>query len=303
MKSRIKFLFFACAGLLFIACDNHEVNPSNPQGVTGTGNFTYTNYTPFKDKPIDCYYHIPVNASATSPILVVFHGGGRDAEVMRDFLIDKANQKGFIVLAPEFSDRYFPGGDGYNLANIFIDGDNPSPSTLNLEEIWTFSVVDSLFRDFKKEIGNVSSTYDMVGFSAGAQIVHRYLIYNTTANYNRVVAASAGWYTVPDNAIDFPYGLKISPQEGEDLSSLFAKQTYIIVGEEDVDPNTAALRHTPEADAQGLQRVQRAQHFYQESRDIAVANAHPINWIYKTVPNTGHDGEAMLNYAADLLYN
>ena len=274
----------------------------NPSEITGTGKFTYTNYTPFENKPIECYYHIPNNVMANSPVVVLFHGAGRDADNMRDYLIDKANQKGFIVLSPEFSNNYFPGGDAYNLANIFIDGDNPSPSTLNPEEEWIFSVVDSLFRDFTKSIGNITSTYDMIGFSAGAQVVHRYLIYNPTANYNRIVAASAGWYTVPDNSIDFPYGLKISPQEGANLSNVFAKQMYVIVGEEDVDPNSAGLRHTPEADAQGFQRLQRAQHFYQESRNIAVSSAQPINWIYQTVPNTDHNAESMVKFAADLLY-
>lgn len=299
---RLSFVF-VLATFWLSSCDNHEANPMSPAGITGTGKFTYTNYAPFVDKPIECYYHIPANATPNMPVLLVFHGGSRDAKNMRDYLIDKANAKGFIVLAPLFSNQHFPGGDGYNLANIYIDGDNPTPQTLNPEDIWTFSVVDPLFKDFSKEIGNVTSTYDMVGFSAGAQIVHRYLTYNSTANYNRVVAASSGWYTVPDNNIDFPYGLKISPQEGQNLSHMFAQETYIIVGENDVDPNSSGLRHTPEADAQGQQRIQRAQHYYQKSRDFAVTNAYLINWIYKTVPNTDHDGDAMVNYAADLLYD
>ncbi len=84
---------------------------------------------------------------------------------------------------------------------------------------------------------------------------------------------------------------------------MFARETYVIVGDEDFDPNSAGLRDTPEADTQGQQRVPRAQHYYQESRDIAVAKAYPINWIYSTVPNTDHDGHAMVNFAADLLYN
>ena len=287
----------------FSQCDNHEVKPSNPSVITGTGRFIYDGYQPFQNKPIECFYHIPNNVNPNTPVVILFHGASRNAEDMRDYLIDKANQKGFIVLSPEFSDQYFPGGDGYNLANIYVDGDNPSPSTLNPEEVWTFSVVDPLFKEFTAGIGNATSTYDMIGFSAGAQIVHRFVLFNPTANYNRIVAASSGWYTVPVNDIEFPYGLKISPQEGANLRSFFAKKMYVIVGEDDVDPSSAGLRHTPEADAQGFQRLQRAQHFYQESRAVAVAEAHPINWVYQTVPNTDHDGEAMTKFAADLLYN
>lgn len=45
---------------------------------------------------------------------------------------------------------------------------------------------------------------------------------------------------------------------------MFARETYVIVGDEDFDPNSAGLRDTPEADTQGQQRVPRAQHYYQE---------------------------------------
>ena len=44
--------------------------------------------------------------------------------------IDKANEYGVILIAPEFSDLDFPSGNAYNLGNIFIDGNNPSPETL-----------------------------------------------------------------------------------------------------------------------------------------------------------------------------
>ena len=55
------------------------------------------------------------------------HGGGRDGESTRNMMEDKADQYGFIIVAPEISNVNFPGGDGFNLGNVYVDGDNPTP--------------------------------------------------------------------------------------------------------------------------------------------------------------------------------
>ncbi len=302
MKFRIALLVLPLALSVFVGCDTHEDQPESPLEKTGSGQYTYTDYVPFQNKPIECFYHIPVNSTANTPILIVLPGASRDAGAQRNNLINQANTKGFIVLAIEFPTAFYSGSDAYNLANIFEDGDNPSPGTLNPQEEWTFSVIDSLFEDFKSQIGNTVFRYDIVGFSAGAQLVHRFLIFNPDANYSRMIVASAGWYNMPDETIDFPYGIKMSPAENASMAPVFARTVFVIVGQNDTDPNSANLRHTPEADAQGNNRVQRAQYFYQESRAIAISKAHPFNWSYQSVPNTAHDGGAMLNYAAGLLY-
>lgn len=303
MIKRFQTVFLALLSLfLFTHCDKNEPITPNPTKISGTGNYAFSDYAPFANKPIDCFYHIPPNSNSQSPIFIVLPGAARDANVMRDGLIAKANQKGFIVLALEFSEVYYPGSNVYNLANIFDNGDKPSASTQNLEEEWTFSVFDPIFEDFKQLIGNTTDRYDVFGHSAGAQLVHRLLIFQPTASFNRVVSSAAGWYNMPDKTVDFPYGLKKSPSENANLTSVFARRTYIIVGENDTDPNSFNLRHTPEADAQGLNRLQRAQYFYQESRVIATNIALPIDWRYNVVPNTGHDGTVLANFAADLLY-
>lgn len=269
---------------------------------SGTGQYIYTDYEPFKNKPITCFYHIPENSTPSTPILIVLPGGGREAESLRNSLIGSADQKGFIVLSLLFPTTYFPGSDAYNLGNIFEDGDNPDATTLNPQDEWTFSVIDPIFEDFKKFLGSNATTYDITGFSAGAQMLHRFLIFSSSSSYKRAAVGSAGWYNLPDDAVEFPYGLKLSPMEGQDLSLVFAKQTYVIVGAKDSDPNAANLRHNPQADAQGDNRVARAQYFYQESRTIAVDKGLPINWAYQSIPNVGHDGAAVMIFVADLLY-
>ena len=165
-----------------------------------------------------------------------------------------------------------------------------------------FQFFDPLVADFKSRIGNTTSSYDIFGHSAGAQILHRFLIYQPDAKFNRVVCAAAGWYNMPDASVDFPYGNRLGPAENADMTPVFARETYILVGQDDVDPNSFNLRHTPEADLQGDNRLERAQYFYNDSRRIASDQAKSINWNYFLVPNTGHEAEPNVNFAANLLY-
>lgn len=300
-RAFLSLLLIVLLSCLHWSCDKPKAT-ENPLDLTGTGEYSFSDYLPFANKPIRCFYHIPSNSSSTTPIFIVVHGAGREAKDLRDGLIAKANQKGFIVLSPEFSESFFPGSDAFNLANIFEDGDNPSPNTLNPPSEWTFSVLDILFEDFKSIIGNISSQYDVFGHSAGAQMIHRFLIFNPEAKFNRLISSAAGWYALPNLQVDYPYGLNKSPAESIDPQLYFQRNAYIIVGSEDTDPNSFNLRHTAEADLQGNNRLQRAQYFFQESFRLANEGSFNYQWQYRLVNNVGHDAVALAIYSADLLY-
>lgn len=311
--NKISFLALVCVLQLTLwSCDNNVLTPNpalqNPSKsidsslLKGTGNFIFSSFSPLSSKPIDIFYHIPITATDQTPILFAFHGSERDGNYSRTALIDEADGLNFIVIAPQFSELYYPGGDSYNLGNIFQDGDNPSSGTLNSEEIWSFSVIEPLFDAVKKSLGSKVEKYDVFGHSAGAQFVHRYLIYKPQARVRKAVSASSGWYTMLDNAITFPYGLKASPAEAKNLSNLFAQKLFIIVGEKDTDENSFGLRHNDIVDKQGLHRFDRAQYFYTNSQAYALADSTLFNWQYLTLPNVGHDYIATSAAAALLLY-
>ncbi len=301
-------MLFALIGVLS-SCDNNvDVKPRvvieelDTVALSGTGSFRYTDYAPLSSKPVQVYYHIPSNASATTPILMVYHGAGRDAEPSRNLLIDEANAFGFIVLVPEFSTEDYPGGDVFNLGNIFEDGDNPSPTTLNDESIWTFSIVDPLFDYFTAKIKSSESRYDVFGFSAGGQFAHRHVIFKPQGRYNRVVAASSGWYTTLNDSVDFPYGLRQSPEDGTNLTTLLAKPITIMVGDLDNDPDAGGLRHNNIVDEQGFDRLARAKYFYNEAEKKATDMGVPFKWNLQQLSNVNHDYEATSSAAAVLLY-
>ena len=131
----------------------------------------------------------------------------------------------------------------YNLANIFQDGDNPSSDTFNSPDNWTFSIIDQLFEFIKVEIGGNQATYNAWGHSAGAQFLHRFVFYLPDSKLNIAVCSNAGWYTVPESDIVFPYGLLESQLSNVNLISAFSKKLYVHLGDADTDPNSSSLRH------------------------------------------------------------
>ena len=306
MHSYLKFCLSILAILLY-SCDNNDAPETQISNsiISGTGSLIFSNYPAIEDSPMNIFYHIPENPNTQTPMLFVLHGSGRNAAEYRDALIEKSESLNFIVVSPEFTDTDFPGGDGYNLSNIFNDGDAPSESSLNPESEWTISIIDPLF-DFMKEMtDNKTITFDLFGHSAGGQVAHRYLLFKPNGKINRVISSAAGWYTMPDISVLFPYGLSQGPFEFSSfvLEELFYKKLHILIGTNDNDPNYPGLRHTDEAEIQGTQRLERAAYFFNESMEIANELNTPFNWQYQTVPNVGHQYVLMSQVAAELLYD
>ena len=84
---------------------------------------------------------------------------------------------------------------------------HPHSKSINDENEWSFSIIEPLFDSVKSSLSLESEKYNLFGFSAGAQFVHRFIQFKPDARFDKVVAGAAGWYTVPDNSIPFPYGI------------------------------------------------------------------------------------------------
>jgi len=265
----------------------------------GSGTFIFS----FNNIDIEVFYHVPAAYTASSKVVFALHGGSRDAEGVRNNMIQKSIEYNFVLIAPKFSSQNFSLGDGYNLGNVYEDGDNPSTSTLNDEEEWSFSIIEPLFDSVVSSLSLIEEKYNLFGFSAGAQFVHRFIQFKPNARFNKVVAGAAGWYTVPDNNIPFPYGLDNSILTNTNLSNLLSKDLYIQVGALDNDPNSVGLRHNEYADAQGLNRVTRAVHFFESGQNIAESNNYSLNWSLHIIQGAGHNLIPNADSACDLIFN
>jgi pimeloyl-ACP methyl ester carboxylesterase len=307
MKIYLKSISFCLLLLSFISCsesnletDTIVINPSTK--IEGTGFIEFSEYPALADKIIKLFFHVPKSTSKNTPIVFVFHGDGRNAKEYRDAVIKKANEFNFIVIAPEFSNTNFPTGDSYNLGNVFVDGDNPSPETLVSEEKWTFSAIEPIFDFVKVNLANTSEKYTIIGHSAGAQFALRFAMFKPAARFNKMVASASGWYTATDFSVDFPYGFKESPLEEINLSNFFSKEIYLQVGELDNNKNESGLRRNEFADAQGNNRYARAYYFYNKAKKLAENNTMSFTWKIQTNKGLNHDFKPALEKSIDLLF-
>ena len=261
-----------------------------------TGMVPYECQGPHAGKTVAVYYHIPAGDVRTMPVLFVMHGMGRNADEYRDNWNILSDQYGFILLAPEFTDEQFP-EEAYQQGHV-VDADG---HFLPKEEM-TYPIIREIFHFFQDHSLTRAKKYSIYGHSAGSQFVHRYLLFNDTPEVDRAVAANAGWYTFPTDTIGYPYGIGDSADAiGTDVKAYYGKRMLILLGDADT-LRSAALRKTPEADAQGRNRFERGNHFFEYCREDAAARGVPFNWEIAYVPGSGHSDKKMSPEAARLLY-
>ena len=305
MKSILKNFLLIFAALI-ISCNptgssfSPNPDPVIPADISiGEGMFILS----FNNIDVEVLYYVPESYTASSKVVFALHGGSRDAESTRNSMIQKSNEYNFILIAPKFSSSNFSLGDGYNLGNVYVDGDNPTSNTLNNENEWSFSIIEPLFDSVKSSLSLENDKYNMFGFSAGAQFVHRFIQFKPNARFDKVVAGAAGWYTVPDNTIPFPYGYENSILNSANFDNLLSSDLYIQVGALDNNPNSAGLRHNEYADAQGLNRVTRAVHFFETGQNISESNNYDFNWSLHIIQGAGHNLIPNADNACNLMFN
>ena len=153
--------------------------------------------------PLRVYATRPAGLASHRPVVVVMHGMRRNADEYRDQWHELALEHDFLLLVPEFNERDFPGPEGYNLGRRFDEAGRARPRGQ-----WSYSAIEPLFEDALQRFGMVATDYSIYGHSAGAQFVHRFLYFNPAARVVSAVAANAGWYTLPDLSVAWPYGLE-----------------------------------------------------------------------------------------------
>lgn len=245
---------------------------------------------------VKVWYYQPADAGADLPVVIVMHGHLRNADVYLEDWSQLAAQHRFLLVAPEFSEAEFPGARGYNLGNEPGPGGRPRP-----RDEWAFNMIEPIFDAVRQRTGNRSERYALFGHSAGAQFVHRFLFFVPRARVTRVVAANAGWYTLPDFAVPFPYGLEGTPVTEADLKVALGRRFTILLGDADTDPHARDLRRTREAMAQGANRLARGQNFFRHAQAAAAAGGVPLGWSLATAPGVSHSDQHIAPFAVPLL--
>lgn len=280
---------FGVPAALFFA----QPDPASQQAAAATGRFVFTGWEG-PDLPV--YYQLPERVTSDTPVVFVMHGVNRDADRYRDEWAALARQHGFIAVVPQFSREYFPGSRGYNTG--YSSEDDGTPRSRNL---WSFAAIEPLFDDVRQRFGTRAPRYSIYGHSAGAQFVHRFVLFMPEARIDQAISANAGWYTMPDMQTVFPYGLAATPVDEGALAAALGKRVTVLLGTADTDRADPDLRKTPEADAQGPHRFARGQQFFANAKQAAERLETPFGWSIRTVPDVGHSNGKMAKAAAPLL--
>ena len=254
------------------------------------GSFVFTD--PGSHHPITVWFCRTPSLATDTRIVFIMHGGeSRTARQACDIASPDLQALNALVLAPQFSESYYPG-------DAYMFGDMLDPALkIRPKAQWALTAIERLFDAVERDLALSQSDYDIVGFSGGAQFVHRLVLFVPEARIRRAVAASAGRYALPSWSEKFPYGLSGSPIDREDLAKAFSRDFIVMLGDGDL----ADREREPEATTQGTNRFARGLRFFATASDQAVTSQVPLHWRLHIVHGVDHAPVPMVRAALQML--
>lgn len=241
------------------------------------------------DVVIQVFTYKPANYR-DGPLLVVFHGKNRNAEDYRDWAVPLADEQGYVVAAPLFDERRFP-GDAYLRGNVVSkDGTLKPPSE------WTFPKVLTVIEMLRAAEKKPAWPYLCIGHSAGGQFAERFAAFQPNGAL-RIVAANPGTHLFPNEQMSGGYGFGSLPASlggDEGLKRYLAAPLTIYLGTADNDPNHQSLDNSAAAKLQGPHRLARGRACFEAAEKLAKDRSWPFAWRKVETPCIAHEGGRML---------
>lgn len=265
----------------------------------GDGRFLFQDPAENTGKKVPVWYFKPKDFTSDTPIVFVMHGVSRNADGYRNAWIYLAEHHKLLILAPEFTKENFPKSHAYALGGVMTrsadGGRMPAP-----ESKWAFYIVDRIFDRVRAALPTRLTRFALFGHSAGAQFVHRYMTFTGGEKVAIALAANAGWYTLPDDTIAFPYGLGGTGLPKTRVAQAFGKEMVVMLGDKDRKQGRH-LRRTSEAMQQGPNRLERGKYYLEAARQQAAELGVPFDWRIVIVPGVGHSNAGMAPMAAKIV--
>lgn len=239
--------------------------------------------------PMRVFYYSPKANADDMPIVMMLHGAERDPSNYLNGLMATAEKIGCKIIAPEFDKQDFPDADQYNLGNVY----NRNRRKFNPVDEWSFSLIEPLFSHVVSATNSNAKGYLLYGHSAGAQFVHRFLMFVDNPRILKIAIANAGWYTLPDFEEKYPYGIKESPITEKKIESFVGLPLCVFLGTADTDRSSVGFNVTPKAEEQGKTRFERGNYYYNYVKELAEKKKFPFTWQLVHVPDVGHSNDKM----------
>jgi len=263
------------------------------------------------------YYYKPANYdSLTSPILWGIHGSGGNGNGERNALMEMADNRGALIVAPSM-----PGTYGL----CFY------PEWLQPDSTMFFHWFPTTFKNFYRHVINRENRDTMwvhlIGFSQGGQLVTRYMLirqaHPDSIPLRMAVSVSPRGYTFCTDSLNgacmayvcglAPGSYLFSPNPNllipldlvdficnEQVVGYYNENYGVLIGTLDNGiPGGSFAGCNNCFNAQGNGRYERAQNFYAFSGTDAIARGTTLKWQYDTVSNVGHNGWALYHNTLD----
>jgi pimeloyl-ACP methyl ester carboxylesterase len=236
------------------------------------------------DPTQDYMVYVPESAVRGAPVLVAVHGVSRNAHEQAVVFSRLCDARGAVLLVPIFTkDQH------RDYQRLGRKGRGPR--------------VDLLLHRCLSEVASLSGAdvaqIRLFGFSGGAQFAHRYLMAHPHRVARAVVAAS-GWYTFPDRARRFPYGIRVNrslPGVHFVPEQFLRVPVKVLIGSRDLGSNK--MRSSADLDAQqGTNRVERARRWVAAMRTAASAYGLRRRVSLTEVPDIDHSFTAFYERGA-----
>lgn len=218
---------------------------------------------------------------AHGPIWFVMHGASRDVDRYIRTAAPVAERHQALAIALHFSKTVYRTSADYTLERA------------------NYAEVEHAFDLVRASLDGRQPGYHLFGHSAGAQFTHRLLTFLSAPRVLSAVAANAGWYTLPANTDprqQAPYGLGGTGVEPRALARFFATRLTVLLGEHDTLTSDAdeLLRGTPQAEAQGSNRLERGRNYFAVAQSEAAKQDAPFAWRLAVVPRARHDAAQLI---------
>jgi pimeloyl-ACP methyl ester carboxylesterase len=223
-------------------------------------------------------YHLslPRERHPEGRILVAVHGVSRNAEEHIELLRPLAERYGVLLVAPVFAaDRF------RDFQRLGRKGRGPRADLALIR----------VLNELNTATGWDTSKVDIFGFSGGAQFAHRFALAHPQ-RVRRLALGAAGWYTMPDDTLRYPYGSgDVSGLDAVRLNAVAAARlpTIVLVGERDDRNDDEELNRSQiVCVSQGDTRLRRAQTWTRAMNIFAAGRGEPEQVSLVTLPGVAH---------------
>ena len=236
---------------------------------------------PHDAQAVPYYLFIPERVDPATRPLVTVHGISRRADEHMAAFLRACESSGRVLIAPLFSKdqcrRY---------QKVVVDRCRADRALL------------ATLHEVGAETGIDVRRVDLFGFSGGAQFAHRFALLHPR-RIGRLAVASAGWYTLPDPEIVYPYGLAPSPEVPEhfrqNLEAFLEIPILVLVGARDTERDGSLRKERHVDRRQGLTRVERAAQWSRAVRRVAPRAGKGTEVRFQILPDCGHSFEACVH--------